>query len=638
MIILIPLGGTGERFKTHGYTKPKALINIFGKPIIFYLIDNLNLEDVELVCIPYNKEYSHYNFEDLLKKNYPTIKFKFIKINKNTEGAAETINIALKELNDIDKPILCLDGDNFYNKDIIKMWNQKDAIFTFIDDSDTNLYSYIKIENNIVTDIVEKNKISEYACSGAYGFSSTKLLLEYTQFILDNKIKQKNEYYTSTVIKEMIKNGIQFINIPLLSQDYVCLGTPIQVISFYNNYSINSCITNKYRIKQMRICFDLDNTLVSFPQTKGDYTTVKPIMNNINFLRYLKKLGHTIIIYTARRMNTHGGNIGKCLCDIGKITFDTLEKFNIYYDEIYFGKPYADVYIDDLALNCFSNMEKELGFYMDKIEPRKFNKLEVNSISTIKKMSADLSSEIYYYKNIPMCIKDMFPIFIDYDYDNKWYLIEKIQGINVSYLYVNELLTETTLIHIMNSINRIHDSVKDENVDKLNIYSNYCDKLKKRYEAYDYSIYKNSKNVFEYLYDELKKYENNQRGQYGVIHGDTVLTNILITQYDKIKFIDMRGNLDDRLTIKGDIFYDWAKLFQSLVGYDKILQNKNISNNYERQMIDIFKNYFINKFSLEQFETLKILTQSLLFTLLPLHDNEMCVKFYELILQYKTSK
>jgi hypothetical protein len=50
-------------------------------------------------------------------------------------------------------------------------------------------------------------------------------------------------------------------------------------------------------------------------------------------------------------MKTHNGNIGKINADIGKITFDTLEKFNIPYDEIYFGKPHADFYIDDLAIN-----------------------------------------------------------------------------------------------------------------------------------------------------------------------------------------------------------------------------------------------------------------------------------------------
>ena len=73
MIVIIPLGGTGERFKKNKYTEPKALIKVLGKPIIFFLLENLNLELVEYVYIPYNKEYYNYRFEDLLIKNFPLI-------------------------------------------------------------------------------------------------------------------------------------------------------------------------------------------------------------------------------------------------------------------------------------------------------------------------------------------------------------------------------------------------------------------------------------------------------------------------------------------------------------------------------------------------------------------------------------
>ena len=100
MIILIPLGGTGERFKENGYKKPKALINIYGKPIISYLLDNLNTTSIEYIYIPYNKEYKKYRFEDFLIKNYPTINFKFFCLENNTNGAAETINIGLNNLNE----------------------------------------------------------------------------------------------------------------------------------------------------------------------------------------------------------------------------------------------------------------------------------------------------------------------------------------------------------------------------------------------------------------------------------------------------------------------------------------------------------------------------------------------------------
>jgi capsule biosynthesis phosphatase len=632
-IIIIPLGGVGERFKKSGYKTPKALIKIFGKPILYYLLDNLNLVDIDFICIPYNNEYSLYNFEETLIHHYPHIKFKFIKLEHNTEGSAETLNIALKIIGNIDKPVLCLDGDIFYTTDIIKLWDFKNKIFTFKDSTDTSIYSYVNIQEDRVTDIIEKEKISNNACSGAYGFKSSKQLLKYTQKIIDNKIKQKGEYYTSTIIREMIKDEFIFYNENIDINHYHCLGTPIQLRQFYHNYPKLSSIDNKCNIPIQRICFDLDNTLVSYPRIKNDYTSVKPIHHNINFLKYLKSFGHTIIIYTARRMKTHKGDVGKCLCDIGKITFDTLSKFDIPFDEIYFGKPYADIYIDDLALNCYDNLEKELGYYTDKIEPREFNKLEINNIETYKKISNNLSGEIYYYQNIPFEIKDLFPLFIDYDINNKWYIIEKIKGITLNSLYINELLNEEMLIHVMNSIKRLQNvNIKDKSIfNDINIYANYASKLKDRYESYDYSKFKNHKEIFDYLFNELKNYEINKEGNPVVIHGDTVMTNILINNFGKIKFIDMRGKLGDKLTIYGDYLYDWAKLYQSLIGYDKILTNKKISQTYETNMIKCFQNYFIELYSEKHFEILKTIVKSLLFTLIPLHNNELCFEYYNLI-------
>ena len=134
-------------------------------------------------------------------------------------------------------------------------------------------------------------------------------------------------------------------------------------------------------------------------------------------------------------MRTHSGNVGKINADVGKITFDTLDKFDVPYDEIYFGKPYADVYIDDLALNCFDDMEKGLGYYMDHIDTRSFNELNANTIETFTKKSEDLSGEIYYYKNIPREIKDLFGSFIDYDENNKWYKMGKINGLTATLIY-----------------------------------------------------------------------------------------------------------------------------------------------------------------------------------------------------------
>ena len=628
MIVIIPIGGIGKRFKDNGYKNPKSLINVLGHPILFYLLDCINIELINFIYIIYNKEYENYRFEDLLKKKYSNYNFKFLLLNSETEGAAHTINIGLNKLDIPDCPVLCLDSDCFYNIDIIKLWNGSNKIFVFNDNSNKEIYSYIKHDNNKIIDIKEKEKISQLACSGAYGFSSYKELLQYTNYILDNKIKYKNEYYTSNIIKQMIENSIVFDYKIINKKDWICLGTPIQVRLFCNNYpKIN--INNNEKIKCKRYCFDLDNTLVTFP-INGDYTTVKPIQKNINFAKYLKNFGHTIIIYTARRMNTHNGNVGKLLIDIGKITFETLEKFNIPCDEIYFGKPYADIYIDDLALNCYDDLEKNLGFYTETIKPRDFNNLNDSIIEIYTKESDDLSGEIYYYNNIPKELKDLFPILIDYDLNNKWYKIEKINCLTATSLYLSELLTNNNLINIMNSIARIQNSILNDN-NNINIYDNYCMKLKKRYNEYDYSKFEFHDIIYKKIYNELLIYEQEDKGIKKVIHGDPVLTNILINQYDKIKFIDMRGKVGNFLTIHGDWLYDWAKLFQSLVGYDKILQNKDINNNYENKMINIFINFFIEKYSKEDFNNLIIITKSLLFSLIPLHNNDKCYKYFNLI-------
>jgi hypothetical protein len=105
----------------------------------------------------------------------------------------------------------------------------------------------------------------------------------------------------------------------------------------------------------------------------------------------------------------------------------------------------------------------------------------------------------------------------------------------------------------------------------------------------------------------------------------------LINKYGKIKFIDMRGKIGNHLSLYGDHLYDWGKIYQSLIGYDCILLNKDVSLNYKNTLLDTFKSYFLQKFSEEEFDYLHYITASLVFSLIPLHNNERCLKYYELI-------
>ena len=633
MIIFIPLGGHGERFKKQNYTLPKPLIKVLGTPIIFWLLNSLQFEENTTICIPYHKSLSQYRFEDILRKQYPNLKFIFKSLDQNTRGAVETILYGLKELyklNYTDSNILCLDGDNFYNNfNIIKEWNKKNQIFVVEDETCRTCFSFVKFDKstNEITDFKEKQRISNFACTGAYGFESWKNLHKMCDYLIDNEIKVLNEYYISLLIYEMMNINNKF-HVNLINKNkWVCLGTPLDIIHFNERNDIENY--------SKRYCFDLDNTLVTFPYVDNDYSTVQPIQNNINMLKLIKSRGNTIIIYTARRMKTHNNNVGKVIADISKITLDTLEKFSIPYDELHFGKPQADFYIDDLAISSFQNIEKDLGFYNKNIMIRDFNNIECNNtIEIYRKSSDNLSSEIYYYKNIPSNVREYFPALIKWDVNSKWYDMEKIKGLTISKLFLTYQLSESLLIRVMDSIHLIHNSIKYDNLNDISIYDNYVNKMKTRYnETSIYVNFPNSEACYTQLCNELSEYEQKDLGIIGVIHGDPVLTNILINQDDYIKYIDMRGMLGDKYTIFGDIMYDWAKIYQSLIGYDEIQEDIELDIYYKKELLLVFENYLLTKFNeINIMKYIKIITKSLLFTLIPLHtDLSKCKKYYNLI-------
>lgn len=83
-------------------------------------------------------------------------------------------------------------------------------------------------ENNIIT-IKEKEKISDYANTGAYAFDDINILYKYSKYVIENNITFKNECYTSCIIDIMLKEQEPFIGIELKDEHVIVLGTPLQV-------------------------------------------------------------------------------------------------------------------------------------------------------------------------------------------------------------------------------------------------------------------------------------------------------------------------------------------------------------------------------------------------------------------------
>lgn len=614
MIIIIPLGGVGKRFSDLGYTDPKPLIKVQGKEIIFWVLDNLKLKKEDKLYIVYNNQLEKFSFEEHFAK-YPNI--NFLKLDHNTHGPVETIYelTRILEKNYEKEGLLILDGDTFYRKNILDKINKnKHTIFYHKTKIKEPIFSYIKIKKNKIYEIVEKKKISNNANTGAYYFNSIKKFNSFSKYVL----KSDKRVYVSKIYDLLIKkNNETIIAKEVKEKDFDCLGTPKQVIDF----------SKKNKIEKKRFCFDLDNTLVTYPKIKNDYRTVKPIMKNIKFLNFLYSQGHHIIIYTARRMRTHNGNIKKVKKEIEKLTIDQLRLFKIKYHEFVFGKPYANFYIDDLSINPIDNLNTKLGYYESKDSlTRNFNEVVVGEKFTIKKSSNlnKLNSEINYLKKIPTKIKKFFPIVKETG--KNFYKMETINGLKLSYLLVNNLLTKEDLTNLTKRLNLVHNSKIPTNKNKVNMYDNYSKKFTIRTKK----LKKYKKKYLDKVNEYLRYYEKNNNGKIGVIHGDPVLSNVIKKNNNDIIFLDPRGSLGKNFTIFGDINYDFAKIYQSLTGYENIILEKKIDQNYLNDLKNHFEDLVINKNKIENLETLKNLTASLYFTLIDFHNKKYTTKFLDI--------
>ena len=109
----------------------------------------------------------------------------------------------------------------------------------------------------------------------------------------------------------------------------------------------------------MRICVDLDGVVCQLRRPGQSYAELAPVPGAVAKLRALRAAGHYVILHTGRHMKSCDGNVGKVLARQGATTFDWLRRHGVEYDEIFFGKPWADVYLDDNAMR-FARWE-EIG-------------------------------------------------------------------------------------------------------------------------------------------------------------------------------------------------------------------------------------------------------------------------------------
>jgi len=586
-------GGLGkQKFSTGLFHKP--LNNLFGKPMFFY-----TLPQVSKLYVVYNEILQDQNLSAEISKTFPHKNIQYYQLPYITRGPLETAYLAVKNLSlDPTLPLIFIDNDNIYDfpENIncgfpfiaYSQGTHQDSSFICFDDSQK------------LIDIKEKEFISNYYAIGVYGFPNLTYFLNKAKETIHHNIMSYHEFYFSNLFKFLLSQNQNIQTIPF--KEPIHLGSPVQVIESFQQ--------NPHLFQKLRICFDLDNTLVSYPKVANDYTTCEPIQETIDFLRRCKEMNHTIIVHTARRMKTHGGSMGKVMADIGKITFDQLDQFNIPYDEIVFGKPEADFYIDDKAVNPFVPEWKHwIGFLDEKIHNKIINQLPTNNINSIIRMNDNrihkkgpthfMNAQASYLEQITHLpkIQNMFPTLFSWYRDGETTILdmEYLQGVPIYKLYQEGLLTKTVLLRIFDQLELIHHTSYEHDIDiREQVYQTWYDKLETRIQSS--SLYDDFQEIAKEILINVKKYCETipEDNLVDIIHGDFWFSNIILTFEDELKFIDPRGKIGDMITLSGDRYYDYAKFYQSCLGYDCILHEKDFPDNYI-EIKEITEDWFRHK-------------------------------------------
>ncbi len=237
MQIVIPMSGFGERFRKAGYTIPKPLIEVEGKPIVAHVIDMFPGEkDFIFICNQEHLKDPSYEMASILKKYCPT--GRIVGIPPHKLGPIYAVLQAVNQI-DLNQPVVVnyCDFTCFWDWDHFKKFVIESTCIGAIPAyrgfhphslGDTN-YAYIQEVNGWVLDIQEKqpytnNRINEFASSGTYYFASANLMKDTFEEIINKNLNVGGEFYVSLAYKPLLENHASIAVYPI--QHFMQWGTP----------------------------------------------------------------------------------------------------------------------------------------------------------------------------------------------------------------------------------------------------------------------------------------------------------------------------------------------------------------------------------------------------------------------------
>ena len=221
MRIIIPMSGIGKRFIEKGYTDPKPLLQVEGKPIIHHVIDLFPGEtSFDFICNDLHLATT--NMRSVLTDKVPSARIHTVSV-ENRKGPVDAVLQIADTIPENEEIIVsyCDYGTKWDYTSFLHEMRKTGAdggIAAYIGFHPHMLggdnYAFLRHKDMWATDIQEKkpfteNKMEEYASNGTYYFRTGALLKSYFQKLVDRSLHVNGEFYVSLVYKLMMEDQLK---------------------------------------------------------------------------------------------------------------------------------------------------------------------------------------------------------------------------------------------------------------------------------------------------------------------------------------------------------------------------------------------------------------------------------------------
>ncbi len=215
MKIIVPMAGVGSRLRPHTLTTPKPLTVIAGKTIVQRLVEDISkvidqqIEEIAFVIGPAKKGFPSDTKDKLIEIANNLGAKGSVYVQEEALGTAHAIYCAKESLSG---PCVVAYADTLFKADFTLDTNADGAIWVK-QVEDPSAFGVVKLDDDFITDFVEKPKefVSDLAIIGIYYFKDGDKVKEEIQYLIDNDLKENNEYQLTNVLESLKQQGAKFI-------------------------------------------------------------------------------------------------------------------------------------------------------------------------------------------------------------------------------------------------------------------------------------------------------------------------------------------------------------------------------------------------------------------------------------------